>query len=80
MSVSAIITDLQNEDNVYLATNRVVLTNPPISVTVSTNIISLAMMLDKQKSQQFLCSLDHTISREITNNPGGPSETLKGYC
>lgn len=35
MSVSAIITDLQNEDNVYLATNRVVLTNPPISVTVS---------------------------------------------
>ncbi|XP_014887731.1 protein-glutamine gamma-glutamyltransferase E-like [Poecilia latipinna] len=35
MSISAIITDLQNEDNVYLATNRVVLTNPPVSITVT---------------------------------------------
>ncbi|XP_043978035.1 protein-glutamine gamma-glutamyltransferase E-like isoform X1 [Gambusia affinis] len=35
MSISAVITDLQNEDNVYLATNRVVLANPPLSITVS---------------------------------------------
>lgn len=36
MSISAVITDLQNKDNVYLATDRVVLINPPLSITVST--------------------------------------------
>ncbi|XP_027859862.1 protein-glutamine gamma-glutamyltransferase E-like [Xiphophorus couchianus] len=35
MSISAVITDLQNKDNVYLATDRVVLINPPLSITVS---------------------------------------------
>ncbi|XP_036007580.1 protein-glutamine gamma-glutamyltransferase E [Fundulus heteroclitus] len=35
MSVSAVITDLQNEDNIYMAANRIVLANPPISITVS---------------------------------------------
>ncbi|KAM4741222.1 LOW QUALITY PROTEIN: protein-glutamine gamma-glutamyltransferase E-like [Anableps anableps] len=35
MSVSAVITDLQDEDSVYLATHKVVLTNPPVSITVS---------------------------------------------
>uniref|UniRef100_A0A3Q2T560 Protein-glutamine gamma-glutamyltransferase E-like n=1 Tax=Fundulus heteroclitus TaxID=8078 RepID=A0A3Q2T560_FUNHE len=35
MSVSAVITDLQNEDNIYMAANRIVLANPPISIAVS---------------------------------------------
>ncbi|MEQ2262650.1 hypothetical protein XENORESO_018374, partial [Xenotaenia resolanae] len=35
MSITTVITDLQNKENVYLASNRVVLTNPPISITVS---------------------------------------------
>ncbi|XP_038156689.1 protein-glutamine gamma-glutamyltransferase E-like [Cyprinodon tularosa] len=35
MAVSAVVTDLQNEYNTYLAAHRVVLANPPISITVS---------------------------------------------
>ncbi|KAM4583270.1 protein-glutamine gamma-glutamyltransferase E-like [Fundulus diaphanus] len=35
MTISAMITDLNNEDHIYLATERMVLKDPPITITVS---------------------------------------------
>ncbi|KAM3622381.1 uncharacterized protein V6R79_024014 [Siganus canaliculatus] len=69
MKISAIVTDKQNPDQVYMAESDVVLLNPSISVTVSRKAAAVCVKPGGQVS--FLNPLDETLRNCTLTLSGG---------